>query len=242
MNMTRVSVLFVDLGNICRAPIAEILFLHLARQRGWVDRFLVDSCGTGDFHVGKSPDPRALKVLTRHGVSAANYSHTARQLQSADLGRFDYILCMDQLILGQVKQLACGPPTFVTPPTSSSSLSSSASNSASPTSISGSATTAAVGPEVAAHSVTKVNHSVADSLGGERQHSPVPTARCAIHLLGEFYHRKQLALNQKVDSKDFLISDPFYNPSEQPFEMVYEKCARYIDAFLDTFGDHRSSP
>ncbi|MAY75860.1 MAG: protein tyrosine phosphatase, partial [Phycisphaerae bacterium] len=43
----RTRLLFVCLGNICRSPLAEGIFLHLARQRGFADRFTVDSCGTG---------------------------------------------------------------------------------------------------------------------------------------------------------------------------------------------------
>jgi protein-tyrosine-phosphatase len=269
--MSRVSVLFVDLGNICRAPMAEILFLHLARQRGWADRFQVDSCGTGDFHTGKSADSRALKVLIRHGISIHNYSHSARQLQFIDLARFDYILCMDQLILGQVRQLACGPSAVINPASSTGSLHSTGATTSPSTGTTGSAvcggtTTPSPPAQPAAHSSSpsssspvhsspsiagsaatvgsptdhpvqaNLTHSVADSLGGEQQHSQSPGTHCAIHLLGEFFYHKQLALNQKVDSKDFLVSDPFYNPSEEPFELVYEKCAQYVEAFLDTFA------
>jgi hypothetical protein len=40
------GVLFVCLGNICRSPLAEGIFIHLARQRGVLGRFRVDSCGS----------------------------------------------------------------------------------------------------------------------------------------------------------------------------------------------------
>jgi protein-tyrosine phosphatase len=38
------GVLFVCLGNICRSPLGEGIFLHMARQRGVLERFDVDSC------------------------------------------------------------------------------------------------------------------------------------------------------------------------------------------------------
>ncbi|MCH9057058.1 MAG: low molecular weight phosphotyrosine protein phosphatase, partial [Planctomycetes bacterium] len=48
----RTSVLFVCMGNICRSPLAEGIFVHMADKRGVLDRFEVDSFGTGDWHVG----------------------------------------------------------------------------------------------------------------------------------------------------------------------------------------------
>ena len=44
--------LFVCLGNICRSPAAEGVFLHLLVERGFSDQFVVDSAGTGGWHVG----------------------------------------------------------------------------------------------------------------------------------------------------------------------------------------------
>lgn len=61
-------VLFVCLGNICRSPLAEGLFIHLANERGVGDQFVVDSAGTGHWHVGELPDPRSRAVAKKHGV------------------------------------------------------------------------------------------------------------------------------------------------------------------------------
>src|SRR5690606_26103652 len=52
-------ILFVCMGNICRSPLAEGLFTHLAKERGLLDRFEIDSAGTGDWHVGHFADPRS---------------------------------------------------------------------------------------------------------------------------------------------------------------------------------------
>lgn len=62
------GVLFVCMGNICRSPLAEGLFLHLAKERGLHERFRVDSAGTGGWHAGNPADPRTIAVATRHGV------------------------------------------------------------------------------------------------------------------------------------------------------------------------------
>lgn len=88
------SLLFVCLGNICRSPLAEGLFIHLARERGVLDRFRVDSAGTGAWHVGKPADPRSIAVARTHGVHLPS---VARQVDpESDFERFDLILAMDR--------------------------------------------------------------------------------------------------------------------------------------------------
>jgi len=62
------GVLFVCLGNICRSPLAEGIFIHLARERGVLDRFRVDSCGTGGWHAGERADPRSIAVAAKYGI------------------------------------------------------------------------------------------------------------------------------------------------------------------------------
>lgn len=63
------GVLFVCLGNICRSPLAEGVFLHLARARQAENRFRVASAGTGSWHIGSPPDPRSQSVARAHGIS-----------------------------------------------------------------------------------------------------------------------------------------------------------------------------
>ena len=46
--MSKVKVLFVCLGNICRSPLAEGVFRHKVEERGLEDSFEIDSCGTVD--------------------------------------------------------------------------------------------------------------------------------------------------------------------------------------------------
>lgn len=93
MSRERIGVLFMCLGNICRSPLAEGIFLHLAARRGARDRFLVDSCGTGGWHAGEPPDPRALAEAARHGVHLPS---RARRLEPReDSRRFDLIVAMD---------------------------------------------------------------------------------------------------------------------------------------------------
>ncbi len=87
------SVLFVCLGNICRSPLAEGIFVHLAESRGIAEQFRVDSAGTGAYHTGERPDSRAIAVASNHGVQLPG---VARQVTHGDLARFDMIVAMDR--------------------------------------------------------------------------------------------------------------------------------------------------
>lgn len=85
--------LFVCLGNICRSPMAEGIFVHLARERGLLDRLDVDSCGLGEWHIGGPADPRTVAACGRRGVEVPSI---ARLWDPADdPGRFDVVVPMD---------------------------------------------------------------------------------------------------------------------------------------------------
>jgi len=96
-------VLFVCLGNICRSPAAEGVFLHLLGREGLDDAFVVDSAGTGGWHVGKPPDPRMQAAARRRGIHLPS---RARQIELDDLLTFDHILTMDDENLAAVRALA----------------------------------------------------------------------------------------------------------------------------------------
>jgi protein-tyrosine phosphatase len=87
------KVLFVCLGNICRSPLAEALFKTKAQKMGLSNTFFADSCGTANYHIGDSPDPRTVKNARRNGVEIV---HIGRQLSKRDLTDFDWIFAMDK--------------------------------------------------------------------------------------------------------------------------------------------------
>ncbi len=96
------SVLMVCLGNICRSPLAEAA-LRAAAQRERLD-IDVDSAGTGDWHIGHAPDPRAIGVAQRlGGIDIGNLR--ARQVTSDDFNRFDHILAMDEANLRHLQAI-----------------------------------------------------------------------------------------------------------------------------------------
>ncbi|MAH58892.1 MAG: protein tyrosine phosphatase [Synechococcus sp. ARS1019] len=97
------SLLFVCLGNICRSPAAEGVFLHLLDQRGLNDQFIVDSAGTGGWHVGNPADRRMQAAANKRGIQLPS---RARQISLDDLRTFDLVLTMDDANLAAVRSLA----------------------------------------------------------------------------------------------------------------------------------------
>ena len=93
-NTRRKRILFVCLGNICRSPTAQGVFLAEAARAGLADRFEVDSAGTGGWHVGEPPDPRAIEAAAERGIDLSR--QRARQIKSRDFNEFDLILAMDR--------------------------------------------------------------------------------------------------------------------------------------------------
>ena len=102
-NSETVRVLFVCLGNICRSPTAHGVFEALLDQRGMSGAVKVDSCGTGDWHIGHAPDGRATAEAGKRGYDLSHLR--ARQVQAADFGRFDYVLAMDRVNLADLQAM-----------------------------------------------------------------------------------------------------------------------------------------
>ena len=97
------KLLFVCLGNICRSPAAEGVFLHQLRARELSEQFVVDSAGTGDWHVGNPADRRMQAAANRRGIQLPS---RARQISHNDLSIFDMVLTMDNANLMAVQTLA----------------------------------------------------------------------------------------------------------------------------------------
>lgn len=110
---TPTSILFVCLGNICRSPMAEAIFTQLVVDAGFEDRFIIDSCGTGSWHIGAEPHHGTQAVLVKNKVPLLSHSR-ARQISRSDFSQFQHIVCMDRSNLedvlalgGDEKQVYC---------------------------------------------------------------------------------------------------------------------------------------
>lgn len=87
------NILFVCLGNICRSPLAEAIFVHKLKAMGLTEQYYAESCGTANYHVGQSPDQRTIRNALKNGVAI---DHKGRQLCVDDFEKFDEIFVMDR--------------------------------------------------------------------------------------------------------------------------------------------------
>ena len=91
--MLKTKILFVCMGNICRSPSAEGIFRTMLKDANIDHLVEVSSAGTHAYHVGETPDPRALIVAKKRGFDMTGI--TSRQITADDYIDYDYILAMD---------------------------------------------------------------------------------------------------------------------------------------------------
>ncbi len=92
MKQEKIRVLFVCLGNICRSPSAEAVFLHYIEEQGHAELFEVDSAGLISAHQGERADSRMRQHAFQRGYRLESLS---RPITYNDFFDFDYIICMD---------------------------------------------------------------------------------------------------------------------------------------------------
>jgi protein-tyrosine phosphatase len=98
------QVCLVCLGNICRSPMAETVLRAALAAVGLDGAVVVDSAGTGDWHLGDTMDPDARKALAGRGHDGS--AHRARQFEPSWLSRYDLILAMDSRNLADLRRMA----------------------------------------------------------------------------------------------------------------------------------------
>ncbi|EDZ61719.1 protein-tyrosine phosphatase [Sulfurimonas gotlandica GD1] len=95
------SVIFVCLGNICRSPIAEGYARKILEENKM--KIVVDSAGTGDWHVGEPPCNNSITVARNNGVDIS--SQRSRQVTKRDLQEFDLVIALDDSNFSDLKSL-----------------------------------------------------------------------------------------------------------------------------------------
>lgn len=98
--MTKINILMVCLGNICRSPLAEGVLRSMVDK----EHFMIDSAGTASYHTGEKPDERSIIIARENGVDISKLR--ARTFTEEDFEKFDYIFVMDKSNYKNVIKLA----------------------------------------------------------------------------------------------------------------------------------------
>ncbi|MBR4875342.1 MAG: low molecular weight phosphotyrosine protein phosphatase [Clostridia bacterium] len=106
--MTKIKILFVCLGNICRSPMAEFYMKDLVRREGCADRFEIASAATSDEERGNPVYPPARRKMAEHGIDCSG--KTARRMTKADYDDYDLLICMDHSNLRNMERICGGDP------------------------------------------------------------------------------------------------------------------------------------
>lgn len=94
------KILMVCLGNICRSPLAE----GILKSKLSTKDYIVDSAGTGNYHIGKLPDPRSVAIAREFSIDITD--QRCRQFKVKDFDTFDIIYAMDNSNFRNILKLA----------------------------------------------------------------------------------------------------------------------------------------
>ena len=100
------SILFVCLGNICRSPLAQGIAEQYIKEKNI--ELLVQSAGTGSWHIGEAPCENSIKVASLNGVDISKQK--AQQVKKSDFKNFDLIIGLDDSNISNLKSLGCKNP------------------------------------------------------------------------------------------------------------------------------------
>lgn len=104
--MTKVKVLFVCKGNICRSPTAHGVFRDIVKQNGLENHIHVASCGTSSRmwgHEGHGADLRSVEMAKKYDCDLSD--QVSQQLEEPDFAEYDYIVAMDQENIDTMREM-----------------------------------------------------------------------------------------------------------------------------------------
>ena len=103
-----IKILFVCHGNICRSPMAEMIFKDMAEKAGVEDRFEIASAATSTEELGNPVYPPARAELARHGIKCEK--RCARQIVKRDYTHYDLLIGMDGANIRNMIRMLGGDP------------------------------------------------------------------------------------------------------------------------------------
>ncbi len=103
-----IRVLFICHGNICRSPMAEFVCKDMVAKKGWSNKIYIASAATTTEEIGNPVHRGTVQKLAQYGISTKG--KTARQVTKADYAEYDYLLCMENQNLRELKRILPSDP------------------------------------------------------------------------------------------------------------------------------------
>lgn len=101
--MTKIHILFVCLGNICRSPMAEYLMRDKVKKAGLQKKIETASAGTSGWNDGQDMHCGTADILDLYKISSEGF--ISRKVRSKDWVFFDYIIAMDDKNLQDLQSI-----------------------------------------------------------------------------------------------------------------------------------------
>lgn len=98
------EIIFVCLGNICRSPMAEMMFDDLINKADLKSNINVESRSTSTYEIGNAPHSGAISELKRQNIPVIE--HFAEQISDYDFRHADFIVGMDAQNIIDLKNMA----------------------------------------------------------------------------------------------------------------------------------------
>ena len=98
------KILFVCLGNICRSPSAEAVFIAMIEKKYLKNKLSCDSAGILAYHAGEPANYRMRQFAHKRGYQLNSIS---RQFDpELDFDQFDFVIGMDKQNIHDLKAMA----------------------------------------------------------------------------------------------------------------------------------------
>ena len=104
--MSKIRVLMVCHGNICRSTMAESVLTHMVATCGLTSQFEIDSAATSREEIGNPPHYGTQNKLAQMGIPLI--PHRARQMTRGDYDYYDYLIGMDSANIRNMTRIAGG--------------------------------------------------------------------------------------------------------------------------------------
>ncbi len=102
------KILFICHGNICRSPMAEMVFKQMVRERGIADQFYINSAATSREEIGNGIHYGTRRKLAQVGIPCGD--HRAIQMTKKDYATYDYLIGMDSSNIRNMHRIVGGDP------------------------------------------------------------------------------------------------------------------------------------